>query len=125
MQVAQEECNELIKTLLEMRQELDTLRNRPVPTPCPTPQPHPMENLQQGLKQRRMPKVAVPQPFTGKMSELDAFETACYMYMQGCKDEFKDEDSKIIWILSYLQGGHSTEVARGGDKKHDGGRTSF
>jgi len=59
-QVAQEECNELIKTLLEMRQELDTLRNRPVPTPHPTPQPHPMENLQQGLRQRRMPKVAVP-----------------------------------------------------------------
>jgi len=37
LQVAQEECNELIKTLLEMRQELDTLRNRLVPTPCPTP----------------------------------------------------------------------------------------
>jgi len=72
LQVAQEERNELIKTLLEMRQELDALRNRPVPRP--TPQPHPMENLQQGLRQRRMPKVAVPQPFTGKMSELDAFE---------------------------------------------------
>jgi len=31
LQVAQEERNELIKTLLEMRQELDTFRNRPVP----------------------------------------------------------------------------------------------
>ena len=102
LQVAQEECNELIRTLLEMRQELDALRNRPVPTPHPTPQPCPMENLQQGLRQRRMPKVAVPQPFTGKMSELDAFEMACYMDMQGHKDEFEDEDSKIIWILSYL-----------------------
>ena len=103
LQVAQEERNELIKTLLEMRQELDTLRNRPVPRP--TPQPRPMENLQQGPRQRRMPKVAVPQPFTGKMSKLDAFKTACYMYMQGRKDEFEDEDAKIIWILSYLQGG--------------------
>jgi len=34
LQMAQEEHNELIKTLLEMRQDLDTLRNRPVPTPC-------------------------------------------------------------------------------------------
>ena len=64
-----------------------------------------MENLQQGLRQRRMPKVAVPQPFTGKMSKLDTFKMACYMYMQGCKDKFEDEDAKIIWILSYLQGG--------------------
>jgi len=56
-------------------------------------------------KRRSMPKIAAPQPFSGKMKEVDAFRTACYMYMRGRADEFPDEESKIIWILSYLQGG--------------------
>jgi len=98
--------NELIKTLLEMRQALDALRNRPVPTPHPTPQPCLVENLQQGLKPRRMLKVATT-AFHREMSKLGAFKKACFMYMQGCKDEFEDDQSKIIWILSYMyfQGG--------------------
>jgi len=82
---------ELIKTLLEMRQELDTLRNRPVPCPNTTNLAQ-WRNLQQGLRQRRKClKLAVPQPFTGKrVSKLDAFEKwACYMYIQATKDEFE------------------------------------
>ncbi|KAF8231231.1 hypothetical protein L208DRAFT_1018078, partial [Tricholoma matsutake] len=50
-------------------------------------------------------KMAMPIPFNGKMQEVEAFCTSCYMYMKGKKDDFPNEISKIIWILSYFQGG--------------------
>jgi hypothetical protein len=51
-----------------------------------------------------MLKIVALQPFSGKMKEIDVFKTACYMYIQGCADKFPNEESKIIWILLYLQG---------------------
>jgi hypothetical protein len=39
------------------------------------------------------------------MEDVEAFRTACYMYMRGRSDEFQNEEEKIIWILSFLQGG--------------------
>jgi hypothetical protein len=54
---------------------------------------------------QHMLKIAAPLPFTSKIKEVNAFKTACYMYIRGRGDKFPDEESKIIWILSYLQGG--------------------
>jgi len=47
------------------------------------------------------------------------------MYMQGRKDEFEDEDAKIIWILSYLQGGTALKWWEVAIKSMMEGDTSF
>ncbi|KAF8234324.1 hypothetical protein L208DRAFT_1262366, partial [Tricholoma matsutake] len=39
-----------------------------------------------------------------KMDKVDTFCTACYIYLHRCTDEFLMEESKVIWLLSFLQG---------------------
>jgi hypothetical protein len=58
-----------------------------------------------GSTRVRAPKMATPQVFTGKMVDVCSFQTACYLYIIVKPDEFPTEKSKIIWALSYLQGG--------------------
>ena len=50
-------------------------------------------------------KIAAPPSFTGKMNETKLFIQACQIYLLIRKDEFQDEESKILWVLSYMQGG--------------------
>jgi hypothetical protein len=57
-----------------------------------------------GSTRTRMPKMVMPQVFTGKMVDVRSFQTACYLYIIVKLDKFPTEKSKIIWALSYLQG---------------------
>ena len=56
-----------------------------------------------GSTRTRAPKMAMPQVFTGKMVDVCSFQTACYLYIIAKPDEFPTENSKIIWVLLYLQ----------------------
>ena len=60
---------------------------------------------QKEAKKDRMPKIATPKPFSGKMAETRSFTQACLMYLMTRSSEFSDEKSRIIWILSYMQEG--------------------
>jgi hypothetical protein len=57
-----------------------------------------------GSTRTRAPKMVTPQVFTGKMVDMHSFQTACYLYIIVNPEEFPTEKSKIIWVLSYLQG---------------------
>jgi Zinc knuckle len=83
----EQERTELIRQLLAIRQELDST------------------NEKLSGSRQRSPKIAKPQPFSGNMHEVDAFRTSCFMYLKGCAGDFPTEDAKIIWVLSFLQGG--------------------
>ena len=57
------------------------------------------------FKESKMPKIATPKPFSGKMAETKAFTQACRVYQAMRKAEFPDEKAKILWTLSYMQEG--------------------
>jgi hypothetical protein len=56
-------------------------------------------------REERMPNIAPPKPFTGKMTETRSFTQACLMYLTMRHKEFPDEKAEIMWILSYMQEG--------------------
>jgi hypothetical protein len=83
----EQERTDLIRQFLALKRELDSA------------------NEKLGSSWQRSPTIAKPQPFSSSMHEVDAFRTSCFMYLKGCVGDFPTEDSKIIWVLSFLQGG--------------------
>ena len=64
-----------------------------------------LERRRASSTQDRMPNIATPKPFSGRMAETRAFMQACRVYQQMRKAEFSDEKAKILWTLSYMQEG--------------------
>jgi len=52
-----------------------------------------------------LPKFAPPQPFDGTMKETKSFVSSLILYIYGRKAEFPSNESKIMFALSYIQGG--------------------
>jgi len=53
----------------------------------------------------RLPKFALPQPFDGTMKETKSFVSSLILYIYGRKAEFPSNELKIMFALSYIQGG--------------------
>ena len=60
----------------------------------------------------RLPKFAPPQPFDGTMKETKSFISSLILYIYGRKAEFPSNESKIMIVLSYIQGGKSTVLEK-------------
>jgi len=52
-----------------------------------------------------LPKFVLPQPFDGTMKETKSFVSSLMLYIYGRKAEFPSNESKIMFALSYIQGG--------------------
>jgi len=52
-----------------------------------------------------LPKFALPQPFDGTMKDTKSFVSSLILYIYGKKAEFPSNESKIMFVLSYMQGG--------------------
>jgi hypothetical protein len=52
-----------------------------------------------------LPKFALPQIFDGTMKDTKSFISSIILYIKGCKPEFRTTESKIMFALSYIQGG--------------------
>ena len=52
-----------------------------------------------------LPKFALLQMFDGTMKNTKSFITSIILYIKGCEPEFHTVESKIIFTLSYMQGG--------------------
>jgi hypothetical protein len=63
-----------------------------------------LKSQKETLKER-MPNMATPKPFSGKMMETKSFVQVCLMYLMTRSSEFSDEKSKMLWVLSYMQEG--------------------
>ena len=55
------------------------------------------------------PKIAAPLPFDGKRENTESFLNSCSLYISARPSEFPTEDSKMHWIMSYMQNGRSEE----------------
>src|SRR5258707_13325082 len=64
----------------------------PQPSTAPTPAP-------------KLPKVVTPTPFSSAQDNLDCFKAECSLYLSMRSAEFTDEQSSILFILSYMKGG--------------------
>jgi hypothetical protein len=58
-----------------------------------------------GGSKPRLPKFAPPQPFDGTMKETKSFISSVQLYIKGREPEFRTAESKIMFALSYIQGG--------------------
>jgi hypothetical protein len=50
---------------------------------------------------------AVPPDFDGDRTKGIAFLNACRIYLRLCPDEFPDEQTKIVWAMSYMKSGRA------------------
>ena len=50
-------------------------------------------------------KIRAPSDFNGDRAEASAFFTTCQAYLRLNKDSYPDDESKIIFVLSYMVGG--------------------
>ena len=69
------------------------------PLPSRTRTPSPPE-----IKYKE-PKIAAPLPFDGKRENTESFLNSCSLYISARPSEFPTEDSKMHWIMSYMQNG--------------------
>ena len=49
--------------------------------------------------------MATPLPFSGKREETETFINSCHLYICTRTSEFYDEQTKIYWILLFMQTG--------------------
>jgi len=52
-----------------------------------------------------LPKFVPPQPFAGMMKDTKSFISSIILYIHGRKVEFQTMESKVMFTLSYMQGG--------------------
>jgi hypothetical protein len=50
-------------------------------------------------------KPATPDDFDGDPLKGQAFLNSCRLYISLCEDQFKDEQAKIHWALSFMKSG--------------------
>uniref|UniRef100_A0A803TNU9 DUF4939 domain-containing protein n=1 Tax=Anolis carolinensis TaxID=28377 RepID=A0A803TNU9_ANOCA len=63
-----------------------------------------------GLKDRgaRLPALALPTKFSGEASKVHVFRRQCMAYLEARHTEFPQEDVKVAWIYSLLDGPAAT-----------------
>src|SRR5258708_13349992 len=66
----------------------------PLPQPSASPAPAP-----------KPPKVTAPTPFSSTQDNLDHFKAECSLYLSMRSTKFPDEQSSVLFILSYMKGG--------------------
>ncbi|XP_062825006.1 calmodulin-lysine N-methyltransferase isoform X2 [Anolis carolinensis] len=67
---------------------------------------HTQEGEIRGLKERgvRLPGLALPTKFSGEASKVHVFRRQCQAYIEARQAEFPQEEVKVAWIYSLLEG---------------------
>lgn len=103
--------NKLISDILT---KLNGEKDQPPPTPTPTvpivpsvptPTEEPPSNTS-GLRP------ANPSPFNGDRSKGRAFLNSCRIYMNLCRNLFPNDNTRIQWVLSYMNEGRAARFAQ-------------
>ena len=77
----------------------------PLETPLPT-EPNVL-SPPADLPRTRMARPAAPPDFDGDRTKGMAFLNSCQTYIRLCPKEFQDEQTKIVWAMSYMKSGHA------------------
>ena len=92
----QNKFDQILFTIAELSKNLpktDPLTSTPqelLPAPREPHRPH-------------MARPAVPPDFDGDRAKGKAFINACLTYFRLCPKEFQDEQTKIVWAMSYMK----------------------
>lgn len=68
----------------------------------PSPVPSPITTVQ------RDPKVASPDPFSGKVSEFQNFIAQCTLTLTICPNTYPTDEKRVLFVISHLKGGPLT-----------------
>jgi hypothetical protein len=92
--------NQILDTVT--RQNQNTVPTQPVIHETPfTPEPAHNKN--------RRPKPATPSEFDGDRKKGLTFLHSCQTYIRLCPEEFRDEQTKIVWAMSYMKSGRAAK----------------
>jgi hypothetical protein len=98
MEAREVDREEKLSTILAY---ITSLSNQnPVPVPLSVPHTDPP-------KINRKAKPATPPDFNGERSEGLAFLNSCQTYIRLCPEEFPDEQTKVMWAMSYMKTGRA------------------
>ena len=75
----------------------------------PAPLPRAATPLPADLPKGRRPKPASPPDFDGERTKGLAFLNSCQTYIRLCPEEFRDEQTKILWAMSYMKTGRASK----------------
>ena len=92
--------NKLDMLIASIAQLLPTTKNTPeTPTPVLPPSADPPRT--------RTARPAAPPDFDGERTKGMAFLNSCQTYIRLCPKEFPDEQTKIVWAMSYMKSGRA------------------
>jgi hypothetical protein len=95
--------NQILNTMALLNQNFST-----PPTVVKTPHDIPVPSEIPPPKFRR-PKPANPPEFDGDRSKGLSFLHSCQTYIRLCPEEFRDEQTKIMWAMSYMKSGRASK----------------
>jgi hypothetical protein len=112
------EMRDLIRTLHERIQTLEDERsNTPAPPGSPAPSSSPTSSTSSGSSnsstpsissqsrgRKRDPKVALPDPFTGKVAEFQNFIAQCTLTLTLCPKTYPEDEDRVLFVISCLRG---------------------
>jgi hypothetical protein len=78
--------------------------------PPKTPEPH-IAPTPRSVPKTRGPPPALPSEFNGDRSNGMAFLRSCQTYIRLCPESFSDDQTKIVWALSYMKTGRAEKWA--------------
>ena len=95
----QEQQAELYQKLEQFLKASMQCSDPPIPTNPASPSPVPPKS--------RKVRPSVPTEFDGDHSKGIAFLNSCQTYIRLCPEDFVDEQTKIIWAMSYMKSGRA------------------
>ena len=95
----QEQQAELYQKLEQFLKASTQRSDPPIPTTPVSPPPIPPKS--------RKAHPSVPTEFDGDCSKGIAFLNSCQTYIRLCPKDFADEQTKIIWAMSYMKSGRA------------------
>ena len=98
-----EQDNKLEAMFAYLKQNIPPLPRHPIPDPVSATSASQAEFP----KNSRKARPANPPEFNGERSEGLAFLNSCQTYLRLCSEEFPDEQTKIMWAMSYMKTGRA------------------
>lgn len=91
----------------------------PAPSPNPPPSPrNPFHNWPPARERRRKIHCEKPQDYDGDFKRWAAFEQDVVVYLTAAREDFDDDMSKILFVLSYMKQGTAATWAQNWRTEH-------
>lgn len=96
------QLNQILDTMAGLNQNISV-------TPLTSPEVSVPPNPEHTHKKTRRPKPATPPEFDGDRKKGLIFLHSCQTYIRLCPEEFRDEQTKIVWAMSYMKSGRAAK----------------